>query len=180
MGKQQKQWQTTFLGSKITADGDCSHEIKRHLLLRKKKRWEAVMIWQPHPSSLSLSVSCGTGCATCLPSSRVSAGHYSRVPPACSTHISKVPLLGAPFEWGFKAYYLLPSPSWGSWFGSFFHEFRQLPVQWPISFSIVSFSPEIGPCKHKLKAIPTSRDIHILKAPPILCSFFCCQSCSEQ
>ena len=25
-----------FLGSKITADGDCSHEIKRHLLLRKK------------------------------------------------------------------------------------------------------------------------------------------------
>ena len=24
-----------FLGSKITADGDCSHEIKRHLLLRK-------------------------------------------------------------------------------------------------------------------------------------------------
>ena len=25
-----------FLGSKITADGDHSHEIKRHLLLRKK------------------------------------------------------------------------------------------------------------------------------------------------
>ena len=25
-----------FRGSKITADGDCSHEIKRHLLLRKK------------------------------------------------------------------------------------------------------------------------------------------------
>ena len=25
-----------FLGSKITADGDCSHEIKRHLLLRRK------------------------------------------------------------------------------------------------------------------------------------------------
>ena len=25
-----------FLGSKITADGDCSHEIKRHLLLRWK------------------------------------------------------------------------------------------------------------------------------------------------
>ena len=37
-------WQTVgetvvdfiFLGSKITADCDCSHEIKRHLLLRKK------------------------------------------------------------------------------------------------------------------------------------------------
>ena len=26
----------TFLGSQIVADGDCSHEIKRHLLLEKK------------------------------------------------------------------------------------------------------------------------------------------------
>ena len=26
----------TFLGFKITADGDCSHEIKRHLLLGRK------------------------------------------------------------------------------------------------------------------------------------------------
>ena len=25
-----------FLGSKITADGDCSHEIKRHILLGRK------------------------------------------------------------------------------------------------------------------------------------------------
>ena len=25
-----------FLGSKITADGDCSHEIKRHLLFERK------------------------------------------------------------------------------------------------------------------------------------------------
>ena len=34
MGKQWKQCQTLFfLGSKITADGDCSHEIKRCLLL---------------------------------------------------------------------------------------------------------------------------------------------------
>ena len=35
-----KQWKPVadfiFLGSKITADGDCSHEIKRHLLLRRK------------------------------------------------------------------------------------------------------------------------------------------------
>ena len=28
MGKQQKQWQTLFLGPKIIADSDCSHEIK--------------------------------------------------------------------------------------------------------------------------------------------------------
>ena len=36
MGKQWQQWLTIFLGSKITADGDCSHEIKRHLLLGRK------------------------------------------------------------------------------------------------------------------------------------------------
>ena len=36
MEKQLKQWQTIFLGSRITADGDCSHEIKRHLLLGRK------------------------------------------------------------------------------------------------------------------------------------------------
>ena len=41
MGKQWKQWETLFLGlflggSKITADGDCSHEIKRCLLLGSK------------------------------------------------------------------------------------------------------------------------------------------------
>ena len=38
MGKQWKVWQTLFWGggSKITADGDCSHEIKRHLLLGRK------------------------------------------------------------------------------------------------------------------------------------------------
>ena len=37
MGKQWKQWETLFFGgSKITADGDCSHEIKRCLLLRRK------------------------------------------------------------------------------------------------------------------------------------------------
>ena len=37
MGTQWKQWQTLlFLGSKITADGDCSHEINRHLPLGQK------------------------------------------------------------------------------------------------------------------------------------------------
>ena len=36
MGKQWKQCQIYFGGSKITADGDCSHEIKRHLLLGRK------------------------------------------------------------------------------------------------------------------------------------------------
>ena len=36
MEKQWKQCQTIFLGSKITADGDSSHEIKRPLLLGRK------------------------------------------------------------------------------------------------------------------------------------------------
>ena len=37
MGKRWKQWMTLFFqGSKITADGDCSHEIKRHLILGRK------------------------------------------------------------------------------------------------------------------------------------------------
>ena len=37
MGKQWKQLADfIFLGSKITADGDCTHGIKRHLLLGRK------------------------------------------------------------------------------------------------------------------------------------------------
>ena len=36
MGKQCKQWETIFLCSKITANGECSHEIKRHSLLGRK------------------------------------------------------------------------------------------------------------------------------------------------
>ena len=36
MGKEWKQQQNLFFGSKITADGDCSHEIKKCLLLGRK------------------------------------------------------------------------------------------------------------------------------------------------
>ena len=36
MGKQWKEWLSIFWGSKITADGDCRHEIKRQLLLGRK------------------------------------------------------------------------------------------------------------------------------------------------
>ena len=36
MGKQWKQWQTIFLDSKVNADGNCSCEIKRRLLLGRK------------------------------------------------------------------------------------------------------------------------------------------------
>ena len=36
MEQQWKQWQTIFLVSKVTVDGDCSHEIKRCFLLERK------------------------------------------------------------------------------------------------------------------------------------------------
>ena len=36
MGKQWNQCQTILGGSKITADGDCSHEINKRLLLERK------------------------------------------------------------------------------------------------------------------------------------------------
>ena len=35
IGETWKQWQI-FMGSKISADSDCSHEVKRHLLLERK------------------------------------------------------------------------------------------------------------------------------------------------
>ena len=35
-GKEETATDFIFLGSKITVDGDCSHEIKRHLLLGRK------------------------------------------------------------------------------------------------------------------------------------------------
>ena len=37
-----------FLGSKITEDGDCSHEIKRHLLLGSYDKPRGLIIKQRH------------------------------------------------------------------------------------------------------------------------------------
>ena len=56
-----------FLGSKITADGDCSHEIKRHLLLGRKvmTNLDSILRKQRHyfankgPSSQSYGFSSG-------------------------------------------------------------------------------------------------------------------------
>ena len=45
MEKKCKQW-WIFLGSKITADGDCSHEIKRNLLLGRKAMTNLGSIWK--------------------------------------------------------------------------------------------------------------------------------------
>ena len=56
MGKQWKQWETIFLGSKITADGDCSHEIKRHLLLGRKAMTNLDSVLKPRDIALPTKV----------------------------------------------------------------------------------------------------------------------------
>ena len=45
-----------FLGSKITADGDCSHEIKRHLLLGRKVMTNLDSIFKSRDITLPRSV----------------------------------------------------------------------------------------------------------------------------
>ena len=42
-----------FLGSKITADGDCSHEIKKHLILGRKAMTNLDSILKSRDSTLS-------------------------------------------------------------------------------------------------------------------------------
>ena len=46
----------TFLGSKITADGTCCHEIKRHLLLGKKTMTNLDSILKSRDVTLSTKV----------------------------------------------------------------------------------------------------------------------------
>ena len=48
-----------FLGSKITADGDCSHEIKRWLLLRRKVMTNLDSIFQSRDITLSTKTHLG-------------------------------------------------------------------------------------------------------------------------
>ena len=45
-----------FLGSKITADGDCSHEIKRHLILGKKVMSNLDSIFKSRDVTLPIKV----------------------------------------------------------------------------------------------------------------------------
>ena len=56
-----KQWKTVsdfvFLGSKITADGDCSHEINRHVLLGRKVMTNLDSIFKSRDMTLSAKVS---------------------------------------------------------------------------------------------------------------------------
>ena len=46
-----------FLGSKITADGDCNHEIKRHLLLGRKVMTNLDSIFKSRDMTLPTKVS---------------------------------------------------------------------------------------------------------------------------
>ena len=45
-----------FLGSKITTDGDCSHEIKRHLLLEMKVMTKLVRLLKSRDITLTTKV----------------------------------------------------------------------------------------------------------------------------
>ena len=57
MGKQWKQCQTLFWGgSKITADGDCSHEIKRRLLLGRRVMTNLDCIFKSRDITLATKV----------------------------------------------------------------------------------------------------------------------------
>ena len=56
MQKQWKQSQPIFLNSKITADGDCSHEIKRCLLLVRKTMTNLDSILKSRDVTLSTKV----------------------------------------------------------------------------------------------------------------------------
>ena len=56
MRKHWKQWLTLFLGSKITADGDCSHEIKIHLLLGRKVMTNLDSIFKSRDITLATKV----------------------------------------------------------------------------------------------------------------------------
>ena len=61
MGKKWKQWQAILGGSNITADGDCSHEIKRCLLLGRQVMTNLDSIYSekamaPHSSTLAWKI----------------------------------------------------------------------------------------------------------------------------
>ena len=59
MGKQWKQCQTSFCGGggpKITADGDCNHEIKRRLLIGRKVMTNLDSILKSRDITLSTKV----------------------------------------------------------------------------------------------------------------------------
>ena len=82
LGNQWKQWQTLFLGgSKLTTDGDCSHEIKRHLLLGRK-----VMTNLSSVQFSSVAQSCPTLCDPMNCSTPGLPVHH-QLPESTQTHV---------------------------------------------------------------------------------------------
>ena len=89
-----------FLGSKITADGDCSHEIKRHLLLGRKVMTNLDSIFKSRDIILPTKVSLvrsdqirsvGQSCPTlCDPMNRSTPGLpvHHQLPEFTETHPS--------------------------------------------------------------------------------------------
>ena len=55
-GKSERVTDFIFLGSKITVDGDCSHETKRYLLLRRKAMTNLENILKSRDITLSTKV----------------------------------------------------------------------------------------------------------------------------
>ena len=73
MGKQWKQWQTLlFWGTKIIANGDCSHEIKRCLLLGRKTMTNLDSILKSRDITLPIKV-------------HISSVQFSSVAQSCPT-----------------------------------------------------------------------------------------------
>ena len=79
-----------FLGSKITADGDCSHEMKRRLLLGRKVMTNLLMLVLSHFSHVGLSVTPQTAAHQAPPSLRFSRQeHWSGLPFPSPMHESE-------------------------------------------------------------------------------------------
>ena len=76
-----KQCHFIFAGSKITADGDCSHEIKRHLLLGRKVMTNLDSIFKSRDITLSKNgpSSQGYGFSSSIPC----PGYYKQ---SCDDH----------------------------------------------------------------------------------------------
>ena len=70
-----------FLGSKITADGDCSHEIKRHLLLGRKAITNLSSV-----QFISVAQSCPTLCNP-MNSSTPGLPVHHQLPEFTQTHV---------------------------------------------------------------------------------------------
>ena len=77
-----------FLGSKITADGDCSHEIKRDLLLGRKAMTNLDSVWS-YVHFSSVTQSCPTLCNP-MKCSMPGLPVHHQLPESTQTHVHRV------------------------------------------------------------------------------------------